>query len=246
MNKTHLAPLVDSLLVEHSPTVHPLFQLLQQDALDARERRGIGLDVYHVTAAFPRFLAAVVARIDDAQRRAPWVENLYCEQGGANPARAHLLSYRTFLRELAIDDAAIDRSRPGLAALCYSRALFDLCAQQPLAEAKAALSIIEDIVARVSPTLIEYARARSGIQDAGEHFVIHSELDQDHAAMSYRECERDLPRAAQLVERGLALGHHYQWQFYSQLVEQHVAPVKWRALAPGLFSPALRWGRGLG
>jgi pyrroloquinoline quinone (PQQ) biosynthesis protein C len=223
---------------------------LQKDALDARELCSIGLDVYHVTAAFPRFLAAVVARIDDVQRRAPWVENLYCEQGGTEPTRAHLRSYRRFLRDLAIDDGAIDQSRPGLAAICYCRALFDLCAQQPLAEAKAGLSIIEDIVARVSPTLVDYARARSGNADAGEHFVLHSELDQDHAQMSYRECERDLPSAAELVERGLLLGLHYQWQLYSQLVEQHIAPAKWRALGPGLGSPALRFQglqrRGLG
>jgi pyrroloquinoline quinone (PQQ) biosynthesis protein C len=244
--QTCLAPLVDALLIEHPPAAHPLFHLLQKDALDARELRGIGLDVYHVTAAFPRFLAAVVARIDHVERRAPWLENLYCEQGGIDSTRAHVVSYRRFLHDLAIDDSAIGQSHPGLAALCYTRALFDLCAQQSLVEAKAGLSIIEDIVARVSPTLIEYARARSGNAGAGEHFVLHSELDQQHAEMSYRESERDLPGAAELVERGLALGLHYQWQLYSQLVEQHVAAAKWRALAPGLNSPALRWRRRLG
>jgi pyrroloquinoline quinone (PQQ) biosynthesis protein C len=238
--------LANSLLAQHPPAAHPLFQLVRDDALDAEELRGLGLDVYHVTAAFPRFLAALAARIEDLQRRAPWVENLYCEQGGANPRSAHVLSYRRFLHELGIDDAAIDGSLPGLAALCYCRALFDLCSQQPVAEAKAALSIVEDIVARISPLLTEYARVRSGNPRAGEHFAMHSELDQDHASMSYRECERDLPGAHALVERGLRLGLHYQWQLYSQLVEQHVVPSKWRAVAPGLGSPALAWRRGAG
>lgn len=238
--ETSLCSLIDALLRRHSPADHPLFSLLRADALAPHEVEAIALEVFHVTAAFPRFLAAVAARIEDNERRAPWVENLSCEQGGSDSRHAHVHSYRRFLHDLSIPHAAIDQSQSGLAALCYCRALYDLCSAQPLPEARAALSMIEDIVARVSPVLVGYARLRSGDARAGGHFAMHAELDRDHAAMSYAESERDLSTARAGVERGLVLGLHHQWQLYSQLVEQHVAPEKWQASWPALKTPCLR------
>jgi pyrroloquinoline quinone (PQQ) biosynthesis protein C len=221
---------------------HPLFRLLVAGRLARHEERAVGLDVYHVTAAFPRFLAAVAARIEDGARRAPFVENLCCEQGGANGDLAHLISYTRYLQGLGIPAQTIEQSRPSIAALAYIRSLFDLCAHQRLAEAVAALAVIEDIVARVSPTLVAYARARTGNAEAGEHFALHEQLDRAHAEQTYAECRLDHAIEPEAVIRGLALGLHYQWRLYSDLVELHVAPEKWGPMSRALVSPVYTLG----
>jgi pyrroloquinoline quinone (PQQ) biosynthesis protein C len=221
--------LATELLRQRPPAEHPLFVLLRNSALSPAEERAIGLEVLHVTAAFPRFLAALAARVEELDRRLPLISNLMSEHGGDDPRAAHVLTYRRFLMDLDVPPEVIDRSRPGLAALVYCRALFDLCAHQPLAEARAALAVIEDVVAHVSPIVQAYARARktAGTGTEGSHFALHAELDLVHADDSYAEAERDYATAPGEVERGLELGFFYQLRFYGDLVERHVDREKW-------------------
>ncbi|MGC4093784.1 MAG: iron-containing redox enzyme family protein [Polyangiaceae bacterium] len=207
------------LLDRNPPTQHALFRLIEAGALSRSAERAIGIEVFHVTAAFPRFLAALAARIETHERRMPVVANLLCEHGGSAPHSAHVFSYRRFLFDLGIAPEAIDASRPGLCAVVYTRALLDLCAQQALPEARAALAIVEDIVARVSPLLANHARTRSASVDAGAHFALHAELDQEHADESYAETELDFAAAPEAVQRGFELGLYYQMRLYSDLLD---------------------------
>lgn len=210
-------------LFERDPIeAHPLFRHMENGSLSDRAVRAIALDVFHVVDAFPRFLAALIAQIPDYRLRMELVENLYCEHGSMDPAEIHVVTYRSFLHALGIDDAAIDASEPGLPATVYVRAVFDLCARAPVAEALAAMGVIEEVVARVSPIVGRFgARYASG--GTGSHFSVHETLDFSHADELYGLAERAAsPQRPNETARGLELGRYYQRRLYDDLVATYV------------------------
>jgi pyrroloquinoline quinone (PQQ) biosynthesis protein C len=209
--------------LEHDPIeAHPLFRRMERDELSPEEARAIALDVYHVVDAFPRFLAALLARIADHRLRMPIVENLYCEHGRMDPHEIHVVTYRAFLRALGLDDDRIDESEPGLPATVYVRAVMDLCARAPLPEALAALGVIEEIVARVSPIVGRFGLRHAAGRDAGSHFSVHESLDLSHADELYDLAARAAGDAdARDVARGIALGRYYQRRLYGDLLDAY-------------------------
>jgi pyrroloquinoline quinone (PQQ) biosynthesis protein C len=207
---------------------HALFLLLESERLTADEARAIGLDIFHVVDAFPRFLAAVLTHIGDYRERMNLVENLYAEHGRMRVEHVHVVTYRSFLHALGLGDAQIDASEPGLAAQAYVRALLALCGREEPAEALGALGVIEEIVARVSPIVARYGKRCIGAGGSlGSHFSVHETLDLSHAdeiyALAARACARG---REQEVRRGIALGFYYQTRLYTDLVASRVAPER--------------------
>jgi pyrroloquinoline quinone (PQQ) biosynthesis protein C len=197
---------------------HALFAQLARDALSPEQARAIALDIHHVVAHFPRFLSAVLTSLEDHRLRMQLVENLYNEHGAMDPARVHVVTYRTFLRELGLGDAAIDAHAPALGAVVYVRAVLALCQREVPAEALAALAVIEEVVARVSPLVGRWG-ARHGAHDAS-HFGVHEELDLTHADELYELAARFWSDNEPAVRRGLALGAYYQRRLYSDLLAE--------------------------
>jgi pyrroloquinoline quinone (PQQ) biosynthesis protein C len=207
---------------------HALFLLLEGDRLTVDEARAIGLDIFHVVDAFPRFLAAVLTHIGDYRERMNLVENLYAEHGRMREEQVHVVTYRSFLHALGLSDAQIDASEPGLAAQAYVRALLALCGREEPAEALGALGVIEEVVARVSPIVGRYgSRGLRAGASMGSHFSVHEALDLSHADEIYRlaahTCARGLEND---VRRGIALGFYYQTRLYTDLVSSRVAPER--------------------
>lgn len=201
---------------------HPLFRYMSEGSLGEEATRSIALDVFHVVDAFPRFLAALIAQIHDYRLRMELVENLYCEHGSMDPAEIHVVTYRSFLHALGIEDAAIDGSVPGIPATVYVRAVLDLCARAPVVEALAAMGVIEEIVARVSPIVGRFG-ARRASAGTGSHFSVHETLDFSHADELYALAERAAsPERPREVARGLELGWYYQRRLYDDLVATYV------------------------
>lgn len=220
-----LKELTVQLFARQRVETHPLFQLLESERLTAQEARAIGLDIYHVVDAFPRFLSGVLTHMRDFRERMNLVENLYAEHGRMHEGHVHVVSYRHFLYALGLDDAQIEASEPGLAADVYVRALLALCGRDEPAEALGALGVIEEIVARVSPIVGRYgARRLAPGQSQGSHFSVHEALDLSHADEIYELAARTAERGrAREVRRGIALGFYYQTRLYTDLVASHVS-----------------------
>jgi pyrroloquinoline quinone (PQQ) biosynthesis protein C len=205
-------PLFESDPIE----AHPLFERLRHDALSPPAARAIALDIFHVVSHFPRFLSAVLTTLHDHRLRMRLVENLYNEHGAMDPARVHVVTYRTFLRELGLSDADIDSHQPALGAVVYVRAVLALCQREQPAEALATLAVIEEIVARVSPIVGRWG-ARQGAHD-DSHFGVHEELDLTHADEIYELAGHFWGSHEAEVRRGLALGMYYQRRLYTDLL----------------------------
>jgi pyrroloquinoline quinone (PQQ) biosynthesis protein C len=229
-----LKQLTSELFATHGVEQHALFQLLADDRLTHQEASAVGLEIFHVVDAFPRFLAALLANIGDYRERMSLVENLYTEHGRMREQHVHVVTYRSFLHALGVADERIDGSQPGLASLSYVRALLALCSREQPAEALGALGVIEEIVARVSPLVGRYGERRlRGARGLGSHFSVHEELDLSHADEIYQLAAAAGTRAdAAGVLRGIALGFYYQTRLYTDLVTSLVAPERLGALAP--------------
>ena len=227
-----LKQLTTSLFASHRVEQHALFQLLEADRLTQAEAAAVGLDIFHVVDAFPRFLGAVLANLGDYRERMSLVENLYVEHGRMRVEHVHVVTYRQFLYALELDDARIDASRPSVAALAYVRAMLALCAREQPAEALGALGVIEETVARVSPIVGRYGQRRLGAaKGLGSHFSVHETLDLSHADEIYQLAAGACARGqTQPVLQGIALGLYYQTRLYTDLVESRVSPERLGAL----------------
>ena len=228
-----LKHMTSELFATHRVEQHVLFRLLDDDRLTQEEAAAVGLEIFHVVDAFPRFLAALLANLADYRERMNLVENLYAEHGRLRAEHVHVVTYRHFLHALGLDDTRIDHSRPGVAALAYVRAMLALCARAEPAEALGALGVIEETVARVSPIVGRYGQRRVGnARGLGSHFSVHETLDLSHADEIYQLAASACARGGQQsVLQGIALGFYYQTRLYTDLVASHVSLERLGALA---------------
>jgi|HubBroStandDraft_1064217.scaffolds.fasta_scaffold188366_2 pyrroloquinoline-quinone synthase len=197
---------------------HPLFTSLLEGRFDREAERCIALEIFQVVRAFPRFLGALAAQIDDWRLRMELVENLFEEHGRSKPAAVHVVTYRSFLHAIGIGEGEIDQHVAGLPSTVYVRAVLDLCARQSIGEAVGALAVIEEIVARVSPIVARFGALRSDGSKLGSHFSAHEVLDVSHANELYDVAGRLGAGAAPSVLCGMQLGMYYHTRLYADLV----------------------------
>lgn len=197
---------------------HPLFVRLASGDLAPARARALALQVQHVGAAFPRFVAGLMANLADWRHRMPLAENLFDEHGRLDPRAVHVQSYRRFLLGLGIPEEEIDTSRPIVPVVAYNRALLDLCLHHPPQEGLGALAVVEDIVSRVAPIVIRGCAALVADPSALHHFEEHGELDVDHSGELYRVLAR-LGGDPALGRQGMALGAYYHRRLYTDLLD---------------------------
>lgn len=212
----------DQLFARQPIEAHPFVEALRHDRLEIEQARIIALQIYHVVDSFPRFLAALLAKVPSWQLRMPLVENLFEEHGRMDPKAVHVETYKLSLAALDLTSADLEASRPSISVLAYTRAVTDLCLHYPYPEGLGALGVIEEIVARVSPIVAGYFRRRTHTAEQGDlvHFQDHEVLDITHANELYELASRAWEAGHQdAVERGLELGMYYHRRLYTDLIE---------------------------
>jgi pyrroloquinoline-quinone synthase len=212
--------LTEQLFQENNVERHPLFVHMLERRFTPVQAKQAALQIYHVVEHFPRFLAAILTNIPDYRLRLPLVENLFEEHGRMNVNLVHLETYRQFLHGIGVTEAELAGSRPIVPVLAYNRAVTDLCLHYPYPEGLAALGVIEEIVARVSPIVGAYAKAQyASEQQQLAHFTDHETLDVTHANEIY-ELAAQLYEGENrpLIERGLELGMYYHTRLYTDIL----------------------------
>jgi pyrroloquinoline quinone (PQQ) biosynthesis protein C len=204
-----------ALLTDEPPEGHPFVAALFDGSLPREVALAAALDVGHVVACFPRFLAAVLANVEDWRDRMELVENLYEEHGALQPSRVHEVTYRGFLETLGLDARAIDAHSPSLGVVVYRRAVLDLCRNGRVAESLGALGVIEEIVARVSVAVRRWASLHAPGRE--HHFSVHETLDLRHADELYALAEPHHRRDPAAVELGMRLGHYHHLRLYGDV-----------------------------
>lgn len=216
---TLLSETIKRLFSEAVIEQHSLFQALAADRLNDRQIREAALQIYRVVVHFPRFLSALLTNIDDFSTRMPLVDNLYEEHGRLNTAYVHSETYKQFLLGIGVSESDIAASKPIIPVIAYNRAVTDLCLHHPFTEGLAALGVIEEIVARVSPLIGKFAIRHFSDKNASLfHFTSHETLDLTHSAEIYELAERnDSPENHASILRGLELGMYYHMRLYDDI-----------------------------
>ncbi|MFY0545534.1 TenA family transcriptional regulator [Brevibacillus sp. H7] len=218
--------LTSKLFHQQQVELHPLFVHMRENRFTPLQAKAAALQIYHVVEYFPRFLSAILTNIPDYRLRMPLVENLFEEHGRMNEKRVHLETYKQFLTGIGVTAEELATSEPIVPVIAYNRAITDLCLHHPYAEGLAALGVIEEIVARVSPIVGRYALSHyeKEKQDLS-HFTDHETLDVTHANEIYELAARIYEGENRpLIERGLQLGMYYHTRLYTDILT-HVSAI---------------------
>ncbi|MCL2448797.1 MAG: iron-containing redox enzyme family protein [Polyangiaceae bacterium] len=179
----------------------------------------VAYEMHAVVEAFPRFLAALLANDLDPVLRSIVVDNLYEEQGRMHDAAVHLTTYRALLVELGHRGPPSAIPRPSTGVVAYVRSMLDLCGRGPVAEAAAALAVVEDHVARASYVIGRWVAGE--LPEAPDrHFRVHETLDLRHAdelyALAAHYWDAGLSRD---VEHGIAMGSYLHRRLWADVFE---------------------------
>lgn len=216
-----LKKITDTMFNERKIEEHALFVAMKNGEFSPEQRKEIALQIYHVVLYFPRFLSAILTNMSDYRMRMPLVENLFEEHGKMNEKYVHSETYKQFLVGIGITEQEIKESKPSIPVIAYNRALTDLCLHYHYLEGLAALGVIEEIVARVSPLVGNFAKNTFGSENQSlVHFTDHEVLDVQHAneiyevvALGYEGQQREI------IHQGLELGMYYHAKMYTDILE---------------------------
>ncbi len=215
-----LKQVTDQMFSEEQIENHPFFQAIKNNEFDFEKTKKIALQIYHVVLHFPRFLSAILTNMPDYKMRMPLVENLFEEHGKMNEKFVHSETYKEFLKGIGVSELDIYESKPIVPVIAYNRAITDLCLHYYYLEGLAALGVIEEIVARVSPIVGLYAKNSYGSENKSlVHFTDHEILDVQHANEIYEVVALEYgEQYKENIHRGLQFGMYYHSRLYTDIL----------------------------
>jgi pyrroloquinoline-quinone synthase len=171
---------LDARIARYDLLQHPFYQAWSKGELTRDELREYASEYWHHVSAFPTYLSALHARLEDAPLRRTVLENLADEEG-LPAGRPHSDLWMDFAAGMGADDAAVrDRAlQPETAALI---AHFRAAMQAAPASALAALYTYESRVPAIARTKAEGLKQHYAADMAtSRYFALHQVADVYHA-----------------------------------------------------------------
>jgi pyrroloquinoline-quinone synthase len=182
---------LDARIARYDLLQHPFYQAWSKGELTRDELREYASEYWHHVSAFPTYLSALHARLQDAPLRRTVLENLADEEGLA-AGRPHSDLWMDFADGMGADSAAVrERAlQPETAALV---AHFRGAMQASPASALASLYTYESRVAAIARTKAEGLRQHYGADTATvRYFTLHQTADVHHANVWRSAIEAEL------------------------------------------------------
>lgn len=172
---------IDAQVVAKHLLTHPFYQAWTRGELSRSALQDYAKQYYHHVAAFPTYLSAVHANMDDQPSRRQVLANLMDEEGG-DPHHPELwlrFAESTGLSREEAQSAALWPETRDLIATFR-----DICRNGTPAQGLAALYAYESQIPAVSESKIDGLRKHYGIDDERglSYFHVHIEADREHAA----------------------------------------------------------------
>ncbi|HEY6127842.1 MAG TPA: CADD family putative folate metabolism protein [Candidatus Acidoferrum sp.] len=178
MSGKQLLEKIDAAIAANNLLKHPFYQDWQTGKLSRESLQLYAAQYYRHVEAFPQHLRVLAARAD-ASLKPVVLENLAEEE---NPSAPHPQLWRDFAAALGVseDDITSSPSLPGTQNVVHT--FRDICANQSLAEAVAALYAYEAQVPEIAATKIDGLNRFYGISDrkGTAYFAVHEEADKAH------------------------------------------------------------------
>ena len=171
---------LDARIARYDLLQHPFYQAWSKGELTRDELREYASEYWHHVSAFPTYLSALHARLEDAPLRRTVLENLADEEG-LPAGRAHSDLWMDFATGMGADSVAVrDRDlQPETAALI---ARFRGAMQDAPASALASLYTYESRVPAIARTKAEGLKQHYGADQASaRYFTLHQFADVYHA-----------------------------------------------------------------
>ncbi len=175
---------IDELLRTRHLLKHPFYVAWSHGELPLETLRDYAGQYFRFESAFPRFVAAAYARLEDQRDRRVLLENLIDEEGRP-PTHPEL--WLDFARGIGLSRRATLDARPKAATQalldCYER----LTRRSP-EEAVSALYAYESIFPEIAAEKSRGLRANYGIRDRATHefFRVHTGADVEHSRAERR------------------------------------------------------------
>jgi pyrroloquinoline-quinone synthase len=182
---------LDARIARYDLLQHPFYQAWSKGELTRDELREYASEYWHHVSAFPTYLSALHARLEDAPLRRTVLENLADEEG-LPAGRAHSDLWMDFATGMGAEAAEVrDRTlQPETAALI---AHFRGATQTSPATALASLYTYESRVPAIARTKAEGLKQHYGADKVtARYFTIHQTADVHHATVWRDAIEAEL------------------------------------------------------
>jgi pyrroloquinoline-quinone synthase len=182
---------LDARIARYDLLQHPFYQAWSQGELTRDELREYASEYWHHVSAFPTYLSALHARLDDAPLRRTVLENLADEEG-LPAGRPHSDLWMDFATGMGANSADVrDRKlQPETASLI---AHFRGAMQASTASALASLYTYESRVPAIAHTKAEGLKQYYGADKAiARYFTLHQTADLRHAQVWREAIEAEL------------------------------------------------------
>lgn len=182
---------LDARIARYDLLQHPFYQAWSKGELTRDELREYASEYWHHVSAFPTYLSALHARLEDVPLRRTVLENLADEEG-LPAGRPHSDLWMDFAAGMGADSSEV-RSRalqPETAALIEH---FRTAAQSAPASALAALYTYESRVPAIARTKAEGLKQHYGADiPTARYFALHQVADVYHAKVWRDAIEAEL------------------------------------------------------
>lgn len=182
---------LDARIAPYDLLQHPFYQAWSKGELTRDELREYASEYWHHVSAFPTYLSALHARLEDAPLRRTVLQNL-AEEEGLPAGRAHSDLWMDFAAAMGADSAEV-RERPLQPETAALVARFRGAMQASPASALASLYTYESRVPAIARTKAEGLKQYYGADHAAaRYFTLHQTADVHHAKVWRNAIEAEL------------------------------------------------------
>jgi pyrroloquinoline-quinone synthase len=193
---------LDARIARYDLLQHPFYQAWSKGELTRDELREYASEYWHHVSAFPTYLSALHARLEDAPLRRTVLENLADEEG-LSAGRAHSDLWMDFATGMGADAAEV-RRRPLQPETEAVIGHFRDAMQSASLSALAALYTYESRVPAIARTKAEGLKQHYGADQAtARYFTLHQFADVHHAHVWRKAMETELDAHPEHAEAAL-------------------------------------------
>ena len=217
-----LAERIDAILAESEAPQNPYFEALRSGTFDRADFLETQIQFYFAVIFFSRPMAAVAAKIPDADRRVEILRNVWEEHGEGEERGRHGATFLKFLQRLGdvtLDDVRLRPLWPEVR--MFNTTLVGACAMDEYLVGVCTLGMIErmfsDISAWIGQGVVRQGWIRS--EDL-VHYDLHEQLDVRHADDFFKVAAPEWEASETsryAIDQGLRLGAHAFMTLYEGL-----------------------------
>ena len=216
---------LDARIARFDLLCHPFYQAWSEGKLTTEDLREYSAEYYHHVAAFPTYLSAFHARLEDVELRRNVLRNLADEE---IEGRAHADLWLDFANGMGADSDDVRQRQPIAEIDALITHFRSVASSATCAEVLATFYAYESQVPRVAKEKARGLRERYAADSKTcGYFTLHQFADVQHSAVWREELERELATHPEQREAALAAAENAAQKLWHALdgVQRQITAV---------------------